>query len=144
MALRFFIILIVSIGPIRADEIARPDRAQYALANQLREQANLEVDYDIFGGSGVFGIRRSKGKYTHWTEKLPLKDSPKFFLNQKEKKHIMVLIAKGAAEDDQTLQKHIRRIRDFLVACGYRRVTIGQATGMGGTPIYLDHTEPKK
>ena len=119
---------LLSFGKLNADQAA-------ALHQKLSKEADIQVGYHNNDTGEIFQVPPKK--------KLPFDTAKEFFVAQKNKKLIVVTLAKTST-DGPEYQKKLLKIRDFLIACGYQRVAIFQANS-GGPPISkLDHTAPKK
>jgi len=140
MVTRIFFIFLLIAAPLTSDEM--PLRDQIALVEKLQKEANLVVDYKEYGEGGIFRIQSVSDGVLSRGEEIPLKNSQKFFVEQKKKNLIVVILGKQDSAPPE-YQKQLLRVRDFVVACGYRRVSIFQGNGVGHPALRLDHIEPK-
>jgi hypothetical protein len=113
-----------------------------ARAFELERKADFVANYSTDGKLDIGVGRTNKAQNIQHPIRFSLEELDGFFDEQRHKGLIVVVVEKNVWSDEE-LKKHVLKLRDYLVARGYKKVVIQQGLG-GGRGIRLEYESKKQ
>jgi len=125
-----------------AGDFVNPARVtkRVEFAEETKRAFKLESEADFVAWYSTDG-KTDKKRNLHHPIRFTQDELEGFFGGQKHKGLIVVTVAKNVWTDDE-LNEHLKRLRDYFVARGYKRVVVEQAYGFG-RGFHLEYPNPK-